>query len=432
MRPDQQPLSPVYPFGSAGEEIELYAGPIRLDTGAYGLGRIFVPLEGELHVRWAASALDFPAVIGDANLSFDHPDFSTSSIPAAVDNSGGAGSINRAELGDTLHPLSYVIAHFANLPWILPASGLAEARHLWAGRWTATGGGWTVTLDVRPDHTEAMRSVQHTDRSVITHTGRLERSDGGVFTGLEAADALEGWQLALSFAVGRWVAPVAPVGFDRQGRKKWEQWAAWRSWPARGHLYWWDHLNAGDLREYVQLFMDAWSDPVERAPLRHIAHHLIAANHRGTTVEARIMLIQAALEYLSWVTHVLSNRRSRTQHKLINAEQHLRDLLVAAHIPLEIPVGLEALRRFAGEEKLADGPAAVINLRNRLVHPKDADEPYRIDRLVSDAWRLSAEYGDLLLLSRLGYQGRYLPRSKVGGWITDRARVPWLSPWLPR
>jgi hypothetical protein len=34
------------------------------------------------------------------------------------------------------------------------------------------------------------------------------------------------------------------------------------------------------------------------------SRHLIVAHHRGTTIEAKIMLVHAALENLTWVTYV--------------------------------------------------------------------------------------------------------------------------------
>ena len=53
----------------------------------------------------------------------------------------------------------------------------------------------------------------------------------------------------------------------------------------------------------------------------------------------------------------------------------------------------------------------------RLVHPKDAGEPYR-------AWRLVTEYGELLLLHRIGYKGKYLSRTDTGEWANS-IPVPW-------
>lgn len=100
-------------------------------------------------------------------------------------------------------------------------------------------------------------------------------------------------------------------------------------------------------------------------------------------------------------------------------------LLDAASIPKDIPAALPALQQFATNESLTDGPEVVTRLRNRLVHPKDAREPYRLRHLVSEAWQLSMQYGELLLLHELGYRGQFGRRIPPREWAHEREPVPW-------
>ena len=168
----------------------------------------------------------------------------------------------------------------------------------------------------------------------------------------------------------------------------------------------------------MELFLDAWFDPDRHDLTRHVARHLIVAHHRGTTIEAKIMLVHAALEYLSWVTYVLPpGTRSESHHDrndmLTGAPPsvwHLQELLDEASVDTAIPAGLVAMHQRAQQmrptahaNRVIDGPEVLMWLRNRLVHPKDAGEPYRIEDLVTEAWRLVIEYGELLLLHRIGY-----------------------------
>lgn len=183
----------------------------------------------------------------------------------------------------------------------------------------------------------------------------MRRLDDAVFTPADASDALYGFQVALSFALGRWVAPALPVGFDAAGSRAWEQWVPWRCDKYGGFANWWDTHTGDDLADFVHRFMRSWTDPSERDLVLHMAHHLISANHGGTTLEARIMLAQAAIEYLGWVTFVLSGRLSRRQYKEMRFSGALHAMLDDARIPSAIPVELEALRRLAAEEDL-DGP----------------------------------------------------------------------------
>jgi hypothetical protein len=413
-------IHPVYPYGALGEPIELYSGPIAVDSGDRFSGRIYADLAGDLQVRWQVSASARPFQPGYVNLKIDHPDFGSTTVPALLNRGRGVGLIMDATLGSTDAECDHVIAHFTNLPMIFPAG---------SGRWQRTGAGWELTLEGRSDHAEVLDELRGSQFFAVTHVGRLRRVDGSTFKASEAAEVLEAWQVALSFALSRWIAPVAPVGFDVDGRRVWEQWGSWRCSPAYRYIPWWSNGDGDDLEHFVDRFLGAWfASEDEHDVVRYVAHHIIAAHHNGTTIEARIMLVHAALEYLSWVTYVLSSKRTASQHtKNKNgtpaATWHLRELLRPAKIKVAIPTQLPALRKFARQEGVPSGPAAVSRLRNRLVHPKDAGEPYRIDGLAFQAWQLGSEYAELLLLRRIGYQGKYLPRSNTT--LMNSIPVPW-------
>lgn len=161
--------------------------------------------------------------------------------------------------------------------------------------------------------------------------------------------------------------------------------------------------------------------------IRHLAHHIVSSHHPGTTLEGRIMLARAGLEFHSWAYAVLGGRRSATKHRDLNAETRLSELLEHAVLSPTIPSSLTALTQFAVENDIAEAATAIVRVRNRLTHPKDANEPYRIDNLLTDTWRLVVEYAQLMLLHHLDYYGSYLPLTRIGGFAHDRVSVPWAS-----
>jgi len=141
------------------------------------------------------------------------------------------------------------------------------------------------------------------------------------------------------------------------------------------------------------------------------------------------MLAQACLEYLSWVSLVLSGRMSKKAYKSMAAADRLRLMLDEAGIGTDVPAGLDALFQFANSEGLG-GPEVVSWARNRLVHPKDPAEPYRIEHLVWQTAQLLLEYGELLLLHRLGYHGGFRRRYPPHRWIGTSEPVPWADTGL--
>lgn len=420
--------APVYPFDEPGCKIIVHEGDIEIIGLGMGSGTVVATMNGRLGIEWNVH-VPTRAQLGDVTLRLQRPDLGFVKLDAVVTHSGGRGWIGSASL-ESGQQLTRVVVHWVSLPWILPAEALHEEQGSWAGHWEAQGAGWSMAMSSRADIGRVLPLMKQSHHFGVTYTGELRRVDGSSFDESSAADALYGWQVALSFALGRWVAPALPVGFDAVNRRAWEQWAPWRCDETSGYLSWWDSQNGDDLKDFVACFLDAWCDlrASRRDLVWHVCHHLIAANHSSTTLEARIMLVQATLEYLSWVKYVLSGARSKRKHtKDKHAHDHLRELLAAAGIPKNIPAALPALQQFATDEGLADGPEVVTRVRNRLVHPKDAREPYRIQHLVHQAWELSMQYGELLLLHELGYRGRFCRRVPPRQWAHAREPVPWAN-----
>lgn len=413
---------PAYPFRSAGTHVELFSGGAVLGSHDIGFARIRMTMTGDLRIRWHA---DHAPDLGPGTLSVSHPVYGVTDLATWVTSTAGQGEIDSGALGDASAPLTRLVVHWVNLPFMLPTAPLHTHTGSWAGRWTCEVAGWRLTLDARPDLAQCWSEVTDDRTFVISHTGELRRIDGGTFTTEGAVEVLHAWQIAFSFALGRWVAPALPVGFYEH-RRVWEQWVGWRCDRAGAYYHWWDTHRADDLADMTRRFLEAWFG-ADHDVVRHLAHHLISANHAGTPLEARLMLVQSALEYLGWTTYVLTGRQSKEQYRKLHADDHIRQLLADASVPVSLPAELAALRAVAAANS-ADGPRAVTWMRNRLVHPKDAGEPYRVKHALLQAWQLSMHYGELLLLHRLGYRGTYLRRFPSGRWAHDHEIVPWAAP----
>jgi hypothetical protein len=420
------PIQPVYSYGAPGEPIELYSGPIAVDSGDRLRGRIYADLAGDLQVRWTVTDSPQWFNFGYVSLTLEPQGIGLVAVPALLGNRAGAGTITYATLGDDEALCDRMILHFTNLPQMGTSN-----------RWQGSGAGWDLTLEPRTDHREIFRTLQKSVFFAVTHIGELRRTDGSTFKAGEGAEALEAWKVALAFALGYWVAPVAPVGLDAVGKPVWEQWASWRcDSVSTDYLPWWSYLQGGDLRTFTNRFLEAWfKSDQECEVVRFVALLLIAAHHRGVPLEAKIILSHSALDYLSWATYVLTGKRTQRQHQkarklrgkdIPEATWHMKELLRTARISAQIPQQLVDLRKFARREGQPSGPGAVSRLRNSFVHPKGAAETDRVETgLVFQAWQLITEYAELVLLHRIGYDGKYLPRTDM--YSINSVPVPWAS-----
>jgi hypothetical protein len=420
-----QPTPTVYPFGAPGEDVLLYDGGLTVG-GKSASGRVWMSMTGDAGLRWTVEPLDWRSIpLGDTRLAFSHPQLGPLDIPARVTWSGGSGSVYSTTTGE-VPELDELVVHWLDLPDVQPAEALESSAAVWSGRWSGSGGGWSFVLDAREDLSKVAAAAKDTPFHVLTHAGTLRRSDGRPFAPAEADGGLAGLHVGLSFALGRWVSPALAVGFV-DGKRVWESWSTWRSDPLQSNYAWWSTHTGDDLRDFLALFLDCWVDPDRHDLVRHVAHHVIEANRSSMTTEARIMLAGAALEYLSWVTFVVRSGRSSEEHGR-NSATHLRELLVRAHIPVEIPDDLDALARVPLDPGVPqDGPAAISWVRNKLVHPKDAREPYRLEHVVRQTWQLVMHYSELLLLREVGYTGAYKVRFPPGHWEHQTQPVPWAA-----
>jgi len=382
-------------------------------------------MTGDVDFRWELESDEQRKLqLGPSRLMFVHPKLGHVNVPVHTSSTAGRGLVLSSSIGSA-SSLDKVVVHWLNVPKAYPADALETPDGTWADRWTASGGGWSCVFDARRDHAGVVSEAKGRPFHVVTHVGLLRRSAGQAFSPDEAVDGLYSWQVALSVALGRWVAPALAVGFA-DGKRVWELWSPWRCDVMRGSQAWSDFHRSDELRAFLALFLSAWNDPNRRDRVRHFAHHLIESNEHAMTLEARIMLAGAALEYLAWVKFVLDEtRRSPDEQRKRSAAENLRELLEDAGIPVDVPADLTAIERIRVEKRRQDGPEAVTWVRNRLVHPKDASEPYQLEHLVLETWQLLMQYGELLLLHEVGYSGSYCPRFPSGRGVHDTVPVPW-------
>lgn len=324
-----------------------------------------------------------------------------------------------------------MVVHWVNLPNILAGGRIATDSHCWNGRWQTEVDGWRLTLDRRHDY-DSVTETETASLFVLTHVMEVRRVDGASFDVASVSQLLECLRVCFSFAFGRWVAPVLPVGYDSADQVVWEEWTSPICHPYQTiGAAWLYRLWSDDLAELVERALPAFLDPA-RPGITRFQMVLAVQSVEAGFVEQRIMAAFPALENLAWVTLVLGGLVPRQQYRDPRSwpgERRLRRLLELAQVPIGIDAAaVPALAAFAATENLGDGPAAVTAVRNRLIHPKNPhDQIYHLDGLVQDAWLLSRHYLTLLILHSIGYRGSYVKLVPPHGWASNAKSVPWAA-----
>jgi hypothetical protein len=247
------------------------------------------------------------------------------------------------------------------MPWHGPVELTATdddgTQRWWPGRWIFETDGWKITLDARPDHRRVWQDLHKANVYVMTHVMELCRADGKDFTAAEAEPVLTALHMGVSFALGRFAAPMLPVGQDVDGNIVWENWRTYHCDSAKSTSPGWRYDQDRDsLADLLSRVVKEFSQP-DRLEQRRLQMMLAitAINDQGF-VEQRITSGAAGLEHIAWQSLVLSGRMTEDQYmgrvpfqgKRWEARDRVRTLLTdesSDRYRRQHPAGNSGLRR---------------------------------------------------------------------------------------
>jgi hypothetical protein len=244
----------------------------------------------------------------------------------------------------------------------------------WHGRLTATGGGWTVTIDPTGKmDPAAWHELKDRASHCFTHVGCLTRSDRSPFTITDAIHALDRVRVALNLALGRRTTCSLPVGW----RDDAPVWAGWRSAPVDPfqHTGHWldDTIATRQVTNIVERVLEFTADPDAWEVLRPAAAYYVAAN-LDVDVEMPVAIPVSGLQLLAYYRFVIDRgSHSRSQWKALGTEAQLRLLLDDINVDLAVQsqfVHLAAVQeRLARNAASRDALGVVVKMRNVVAHP---------------------------------------------------------------
>ena len=268
-----------------------------------------------------------------------------------------------------------------------------------------------------PNLNEIAKELERDGGYAITHTGVVTRSDQKTFAVTEVEQLLEALRLFLSFARGAFCSLTLQAGLDRKGKTIWEQWGAHVVAPWGYTPSWFDTMNGQILSEAFPGFWHRLNDPTwDETILTALYWYLRSNAHgRGAGVDGGLILTQAALERLSYVQ--LGHRPGR-------ASDLIRQALSTMRIPTNIPRSCRELRALGRSAGWQDGPHALTEVRNDLVHPNQKHGT-ALSGSLYDAWNLGQRYVELILLRLFRHKGLHANRLRAQRWRGQVVRVPW-------
>ena len=268
--------------------------------------------------------------------------------------------------------------------------------------------------------TDAIRKFLRANNGHLhTHVAEISKTDDCSFSGGEAEDALEALRLFLCFTHGSECNPVCPVGFNASGERVWSQWSSPRT--REGNTMGWFHKrDPAPIADLFRGFMSRWESDSWRETLKEVVLWYVNANHSSRGIDGGIIFAQTAIERLAYEYCVCEKTLVRKQgFKALPAADQYRLLLSSLGIPLEIPSSAASMLAAGRRDNWEDGPQALTQIRNDLVHGGLKRATWSTDCYV-EAWKLTIWFLEMVVLALCGYRGEHWNRNN-----RQVEKVPW-------
>jgi hypothetical protein len=248
-----------------------------------------------------------------------------------------------------------------------------------------------------------------------THVVEIAYIDKSDISGVDAIKIIQTLNCFLTFVKGSWCQLVMPEGFY-DGERVWFQLNAPRE-AYRNPSSWFPIHSAKAVQTLFENFYPSHSKPELIELWQTLIYWYQNANNNERGLDAGIIIAQTAMERLSYFVIVQdSGMLSEKGFKDLRASDKFRLLLSHYKVDLNVPESLKKMTSNMTKCRWTDGPHAVTDIRNALVHPKMQNRD-AIHASMYDAWRLTMWYLEVCFLKFFNYKGSY----------TNRLTAQWLG-----
>lgn len=265
---------------------------------------------------------------------------------------------------------------------------------------------YRMRITENDDFSKNRKLLRQQNGFAITHTGQLQRVDGGNIPVMVVDDILRSVRAFFSFCRGAACGLTLVNATLASGEERLMQWGTTHTEPwLCGAPSWMPRLEGGDiLGQLFPKFYDLCRNSNWKATSSTVIDWYLNANL--SPFHVGIILAQAALESLS----------SRIYGQNIgSAHQRIAQAISDIGIGNQVPNACGELSRWIarlqsnGIVKIASGPHAITAIRNDLVHSNKRYGHIPWEAQV-DALSLAQWYTEVMLLYQLGHVGPYKNR----------------------
>ena len=282
-----------------------------------------------------------------------------------------------------------------------------ESRLVHTGRHQWSSDGWQITLDADPDLRQKWNDAKDDRGFLVTHCGRLTRTDGQPFRFSDAIESLGCLHWFLSFVRGRRVGVALASGFAYDPGHQSQQeplithWDVTQVDEAAEARSWFTSGIEDELDGLFDSFHDIWRNdqPLARQ-LRFMISAYCVALDQSIPID-----MQVVSGYIGLETAVGKNLN----------KQELKETLTRNGLPHLINDTV----RGSGQE--FNGSKHLAKTRNAIVHHHITGSP-PLEKL-SKARTTCLYFLELLILRRLSHEGTFFDRFHAT-WVGTRSDMP--------
>ena len=321
--------------------------------------------------------------------------------------------------------------HFVNI-CEYPGNPVRDAAdRAWWGGSEFTCDGWKLLIDSSSRLKDLEEELARSRGFAVTHSGVLQRRDGGKFRLHEAKPLLEALELSFGFSYGTLAGPLLCRGvlgglpqFLDVSPPLLKGYRKTRTWRLPGRT---------GVDQILPLMVNATRDRVVRRELRHVILWYVETARSAIYLEGSIILLHSCLEALAWLQLVYREKYlSEQAWSDLRASDKISLLLRVCSIPADTPPHFRSLHRAAsGMTGKGGQPKSAVELlteaRNKLIHTSSEAKKIR-DQFKPGLLREISEFALWLVegcvLFAIGFDGEC--RCRIRESLSDQLmKVPW-------